>query len=130
MRTLYTIIFSVVFLVPCLFIMYGVLFIIIFLFMGISSEDYLRFFGIVFGVTGGLVGFFASVQLLGKVLDNKSNIMHPLWLKCFLTFGLASLIFIFANSPDYSQVTIIVLLLMPIPVVLYLMYLNRLYLWR
>jgi len=74
------------------------------------------------------MGFFASVELLGKFIDQNKTI-RPLQLKLFLLAGLSTLIFILVNSTETLGTPIIVLLLMPIPVVLYLMQKNKEYLW-
>jgi hypothetical protein len=126
MKTLFTIIFVLVFFVPGLFLIYGSIFSIILLFIG----DYTRFFGIVFSVVTGGLGFFSAAQLLNNSLEKSARIMKPLWLKWGLFFGLSSIVFILVNSPDTPDFLISVLLILPIPFVLVLMYLNRLYLWQ
>jgi len=128
MKTLVTIIFSAVFLVPGLFIVYGLFTSVILFFIAVGSGDYLRFFGVILSLTGGGMGFFASVELLGKFIDQNKTI-RPLQLKLFLLAGLSTLIFILVNSTETLGTPIIVLLLMPIPVVLYLMQKNKEYLW-
>lgn len=130
MRTFYTIIFFAAFFLPCLFIMYGVIFSIILFFSAINSGDYLRFFGVLFGTIGVGMGSFAAAQLLGLLLDSNTNIMRPVWIKLFLTIGLSSLVFTLINSPDNIDTPIVLLSLAPIPVVLHLMHLHRHYLWK
>jgi hypothetical protein len=126
MRALFIIVFVMVFFVPGLFLIYGPIYSVILLVLG----DYTRFVGVAFGMIAGGLGFFSAVQLLGHFLDDNTKIMRALWLKCFLFFGFFSIVFVLANSPDTLNIPITISLILPIPFVLYLMYLNRLYLWK
>jgi len=129
MKTLHTIIFAAAFFVPGLLVIYGLIFSIVFLFLAISSGDYHRFISLFLCSIGGGVGFFASAQLLNRYLDNSANTIRPLWLKFFLLAGFLALILPVTRLSASNNIVITILIFLPTPIVFYLMYQNRQYLW-
>lgn len=129
MRALILIEFALAYCVSVMFLGYGIVFGVFLLFAAVVSQDFLGFFGTLFSVIGGSLGLWASVQLLSRSLNQGMVIATPFKLKLYLVFGTITLIAVTAVASEVLPGFFVVAMLLPIPVALHMVYLNRGYMW-
>lgn len=122
--------FSLAYCVPVVLLIPGFAvapYLLVLAFMSLSYI--LVFLGATLLLSGAVVGLWASIQLLCKTMDPGLIIGKPRRLLRFLVCGVASLL---AVTPFVALVApglVIAAMLLPIPVAIHLVYLNRTYLW-
>jgi|GEM_PF-3656102 len=129
LKALLLIEFSLAYFLPAIFLGCGIVFGIFLLVPALLEQQYLLSLGFTLMVMGGSVGLLASIQLLCKCLEPDLIIGPPRRLFFYVIAGILSLIgaalVAALTLPDFAMYA----MLLPIPVSIHLVYLNREYFW-
>ena len=111
-----------------LFLLYGLVFGPFTLLAGIVARDYLGSLAVLLAVVGGWLGLWSAMQLLAMQLYPGVRVASP---RKLMIRMLAGIVAIAAFSPLFAELPwfIGVAMVLPIPAVVHLAYLNRMYLF-
>ena len=121
--------FGVAFWLPAMFLFYGVFFGWYTIYAGLVMGDYLGSAAALFCLVGGLLGFRIASQLLVTFLRPEISILGLRAMLIQLSVGILALALFFPVASDVLPAPFLPFLVLPIPVVGHLAYLNRRFVW-
>ena len=119
--------FLVAFFVPTLILGLGLVYGVLILAPSLIGQELVTFSIVLFVLWGGVVGLWSAIKLLFRTLDPGVTLRRPKRQLAFLACGIlavsiAAIYLYTGGSPPYI---LTVAMLLPIPVTLHLIYLNR-----